>query len=51
MLWLKIKDASVRVSNPLFVKQEEKNFQTYGNINKRFTVIRSKFIQKELKQR
>jgi len=27
MLWLKNKDASVRVTNPLFVKPEEKHFQ------------------------
>jgi hypothetical protein len=50
MLWLKSKNESIRVTNPLFVKPEEKRFSNLTETLKRFAVICSKFIElKELK--
>jgi hypothetical protein len=49
MLWLKSKNESIRVTNPLFVP-EEKDFKSYGNINKDLQSYAPKFIElKELK--
>jgi hypothetical protein len=48
MLWLKNKDESIRVTNPLFVNKRKRIFKPYGNINKIYS--HSKFIElKELK--